>query len=373
MKKQLLGTTTLVAAGLLMGQGAYAAEPMSLSIGGYLQSAFTIADDDDGVGQPGAAIHDNTISTEGEVQFTATTELDNGISVRARIEYEAINQGGGTSIVDERYVRFSGGFGSFTMGQDDNAAYQMAYQAPSGSWQMGLNSPTFAIPMYAGSHAISSYSTLYLGTGGDGGKIIYFTPRMSGFQLGASYQPDSPGDPGAFPATRTSDVTAGGQETILTVGANYQGSFDQADVAISIGYVTADLEAQNAAGTAKDFEGMTAGVNVSMSGFTVGAAFRNDNGGLNKGRTTGWEIGVTYATGPWTIGANYMDQSGESPANAGTGEDDMDGWMVSGQYNLGPGVDLFGGVKYYDFEDGANAAASENSVLIGALGTSIYF
>ena len=35
MKKQLLGTTTLVAAGLLMGQGAYAAEPMSLSIGGY--------------------------------------------------------------------------------------------------------------------------------------------------------------------------------------------------------------------------------------------------------------------------------------------------------------------------------------------------
>ena len=47
--------------------------------------------------------------------------------------------------------------------------------------------------------------------------------------------------------------------------------------------------------------------------------------------------------------------------------------MFSGQYNLGPGVDLFGGVKYYDFEDSANAAGSENSVVIGALGTSIYF
>lgn len=367
MKKQLLGTTTLVAAGLLMGQGAYAAEPMSLSIGGYLQSAFSIGDDDDGVGQPGANIHDNTISTEGEVQFTATTELDNGISVRARVEYEAVP--GATSTVDERYVRFSGGFGSFTMGQEDNAAYQMGYQAPSGSWQMGLNSPTFAIPA-TGGNAITSYSSIYLGTGGDGGKLVYFTPRMSGFQLGASYQPDGANEPAAT-SGRTASNGAGASETILSVGVNYSGSFDQADVAVSAGYITADLEAQNAANTAKDFEGFITGLNVSMSGFTVGGSVRLDNGTADKSSTARWEVGATYATGPWTIGANYIDI--EQNAAGGTGADEMDGWMVSGQYNLGPGVDLFGGVKHYDYEDGANAVAAENSVLIGALGTSIYF
>jgi outer membrane protein OmpU len=368
MKKQLLGTTTLVAAGLLMGQGAYAAEPMSLSIGGYLQQAFSVADDDDGVGQPGAAIHDNTIATDGEIQFTATTELDNGISVRARIEYEAFPAGG--SQVDETYTRFSGGFGSFTIGNDDNASYQMAYQAPSGSWQMGLNSPTFAIPA-SGGNAITSYTSLYMGTGGDGGKLIYFTPRMNGFQLGASYQPDGAGGPPAAASARTADTTAGGAETILTFGANYSGSFDQADVAISAGYITADLEAQNTAGTAKDFEGFTAGLNVSMSGFTVGGAVTINNGGAAKASTDRWEIGATYATGPWTIGANYFDI--DQSLAATVGDDSVDGWMVSGQYNLGPGVDLFGGVKYYDFEDAANAIGSENSVLIGALGTSIYF
>jgi len=366
MKKQLLGTTTLVAAGLLMGQGAYAAEPMSLSTGGYLQSAFTMADDDETAGV-GATIHDNTISTEGEIQFTATGELDNGISVRARIEYEAVPNPNNS--VDERYVRFSGGFGSFTMGNDDAAHYAMAYAAPSGSWQMGINSPTFAIPA-VGTNAITSYTTNYLGTGGDGGKIIYFTPRMSGFQLGASYQPDGANESGGA-STRTPDNGAGALETILTVGANYTGAFNEASIAVSVGYVTGDLEAQNAASTAKDFEAMTSGVNVSMSGFTIGGAVVMSNGGSQKAARTSWEIGANYSTGPWTVGANYLDIS--QGAAGGTGNDTLDAWMVSGQYNLGPGVDLFGGVKHYDFDDGANAAAAENSVLIGALGTSIYF
>lgn len=368
MKKQLLGTTTLVAAGLLMGQGAYAAEPMSLSTSGYLQSAFTMADDDDTAGV-GATIHDNTISTEGEIQFTATTELDNGISVRARVEYEAVP--GATSTVDERYVRFSGGFGSFVMGQDDSAVAQMSYAAPSGSWQMGINSPTFAIPAVGG-NAITSYSSLYINTGGDGGKVVYFTPRMNGFQLGVSYQPDGANEPPTGgPAGRTADNDAGANETLLSVAANYTGSFDDASIAVSAGYIHSDLEADNAAATAKDREDFTTGVNVSMAGFTVGGCITLTNGGAAKAGSARWEIGATYGTGPWTIGATYTDI--EQNAAGGTGADTMDAWMVSGQYNLGPGVDLFGGVKHYDFDDGANAAANENSVLIGALGTSIYF
>jgi outer membrane protein OmpU len=396
MKKQLLGTTTLVAAGLLMGQGAYAAEPMSLSIGGYLQSALTIADDDDGVGQPGAGLHENTISTEGEIQFTATTELDNGISVRARVEYEAIPQGSGASSVDERYVRFSGGFGTFIIGQDDHAAIQMAYAGPAGSWQMGINSPTFGIPA-SGGNAITSYTNVYVNTGGDGGKLVYFTPRISGFQLGVSYQPDGANEPGGgFPSTRSSNSDFGGQETLLSVGANYTGSFDDVDVAISGGYIHGHLE-QNGpnttfgvttdddghllatssvvlagAGGFTNQEVYTAGVSVSFSGFTIGGSYQHDNRG-RSGATDkdGFEIGATYATGPWTVGANFLAIDIEQ--GAGAGDDEVDALMFSGQYNLGPGVDLFGGVKYYDFEDAANAAGSENSVLIGALGTSIYF
>jgi outer membrane protein OmpU len=366
MKKQLLGTTTLVAAGLLMGQGAYAAEPMSLAIGGYLQSAFTIADDDEVAGV-GGAIHDNTIATEGEIQFTATTELDNGISVRARIEYEAV--GSATGTVDERYFRFSGGFGSFVIGQDDNAANQMEYAAPTAGWQTGLNSPTFAIPAVGG-NAISSYTSLYSGTGGDGGKIVYFTPRMNGFQLGASYQPDGANEPPGA-SGRKGDADAGGQHSLVAVGANYSSSLDASDIAISVGYINGELEAQNTAATAKGFEGFSSGINVSMSGFTVGGMVSINNGGADKSAEAGWEIGASYGSGPWTVGVNFIDI--EQQNAGGTGADDMEAWLVSGQYVLGPSVNLWGGLKHYDFDDGGNVAANENSVLIGTLGTSIWF
>jgi len=314
------------------------------------------------------ANHQQTVSTEGEIQFSATTELDNGLMVRARIEYEAVPSATGT--VDERYFRFSGGFGSFIICQDDSALSAMSYQAPTASWQMGLNSPTFAVAI-TGGNAVSSFSPVYINAGGDGGKLIYFTPRMSGFQLGVSYQPDGGNEPGLG---LTSDATAGGQETLLSVGANFTSSFDNADVAISAAFISGNLEAENAApaaATGKDLEAFTAGVNVSMSGFTVGGAVRLDNQGGSNSSSESWEIGATYGTGPWTVGVNYLDFNQATAATIG--DDTLQAWALTAQYNLGPGVNLWGGVKHYDFEDGANAVGSENSSLIGALGTSIWF
>ena len=96
MKKYLIGTTALVGVGALAASGAAqdanAAEPLSLSIGGYFQTSLEIRDEDDSTGEPGANIQDFNIINEGEIQFTASTTLDNGIGVKVRIEYEAHNQ-----------------------------------------------------------------------------------------------------------------------------------------------------------------------------------------------------------------------------------------------------------------------------------------
>ena len=106
-----------------------------------------------------------------------------------RIEYEAHNQGGGATTVDERYLTLDGGFGQIKLGSDDSAAYSMHYQAPVAAWQVGLDSPSYAGLSGAGNRA-SSYMSTYATAGGDGNKIIYFSPRVGGIQLGASYQPD---------------------------------------------------------------------------------------------------------------------------------------------------------------------------------------
>ena len=99
MKKQLIGTTALVGVDALAASGvaqdAKAADPLSLSVGGYFQTMLEFRDEDDNGTEPGANRQDITIYDDGEIQFTASTTLDNGIEVRARIEYEADNQGGG--------------------------------------------------------------------------------------------------------------------------------------------------------------------------------------------------------------------------------------------------------------------------------------
>ena len=188
MRKRLLGTTTLATLGILAygvtGGEANAAEPISIEVGGFFGSVMTARDQSDHAG-----LREFDVDTSGEIQFKGSTTLDNGLTVGVRIEYEAHNQGGGGSIVDERYLTLDGGFGQLKLGSDDSAAYSMHYQAPVAAWQVGLNTPSYA-GLSGGGNLASSYLSTYPTVGSDGNKIIYFSPRVGGIQLGASYQPD---------------------------------------------------------------------------------------------------------------------------------------------------------------------------------------
>jgi hypothetical protein len=398
MKKQLIGTTALVGVGALAAPGlmqdANAAEPLSLSIGGYFQTSLEYQDNDDSTGEPGDDKQDTGIFDDGEIQFTASTTLDNGIGVKARIEYEADNQGDGETTVDEHYVEFSGGFGQLRVGADDNASNAMHYQAPVASGNIGVNTPTFAVAL-AGGNAIGSYPSTYVNLQGDAQKIIWFSPRIAGFQLGLSYAPD--GDTNQNNSKIGDDDDPGQQDQVFSVGINFVETFNDIDVAVSAGYLQGDLEGDptnfntiagavtsggNAIGTVTtttngdDAEQWSAGLNVGFAGFTVGASIKVANGGFssgvnNNGDQTIWDAGVTYATGPLTVGFTYLHADAEDPG--GGGNDEADQALVSASYNIGPGVDLFGGVKVFQYEDGAGDPADENEGFIVSVGSSVSF
>jgi hypothetical protein len=385
MKKELFGTTALISAGLLAGSGvgqeAQAADPLSLAVGGYSSVSIEYRNEDDSTGEPGANLQTVGVYFDGEIQFTATTTLDNGISVKARTEYEAFNQsgangagapgGGADDDADEHYIEFGGVFGQIRVGADDDAAYAMQYQAPVGAYQIGVNTTTFAVPSVGG-NAITSYPTTYIAATGDAEKIIWFSPRIAGFQLGVSYAPTSQAMENTthFPGLPLPDNTIGAQENIVSIGANFVESFNDIDVAVAAGYNTGSLQA-NSAGVFDDIEMWSAGLNVGFAGFTVGGSVANTNNGLSGSNdTTTWDAGVTYSTGPFTVGFTYLGAT--SDASAG-GSDDLESFNVSGTYNIGPGVDLWGGVKYFDYQDGAGNAANENEGYIVAIGSSVSF
>ncbi len=405
MKKQLIGSTALVSAALLagsvVGQDAFAADPLELSIGGYFQVSAEYRDSDDSSGEPGANLQDLGVYDDGEIQFTASTTLDNGIGVKARIEYEAKNQGRGTqgqaTQTDERYLNFSGGFGQLRIGSDDDASWQMQYQAPVGAYQIGVNTPTFAIPTEG--TAVSSYPNTYAGPSSDSQKIIYFSPRMAGFQLGLSYAPDQDTNENS---TAQADNDPGQQEDLFSIGLNFVETFGDVDLAIAGGYTQGNLEEQGNSLTstsatfvtvgsdisiavcdtgnfqcktptdnADDIEEYSVGLNVGFAGFTVGSSAVWSNRGFdNNGDEFTWDAGVTYATGPILVGFTWLSSEVET---ASGDDDELDSFLVSGTYNMGPGVDVWGGLKWFDYQDAEGDDSGDNEGYILAIGSSVSF
>ena len=93
MKKALLATSAIIAAGVIAAP-AIAAEkkaagPIALKLGGYFTLMGVHTSQDDGAGQPGNNLHDNMITREAEVSFSGSTTLDNGVSVGVDVQLEA--------------------------------------------------------------------------------------------------------------------------------------------------------------------------------------------------------------------------------------------------------------------------------------------
>ena len=77
MKKNLLATTALVAAGVLASQGAFAeSKPISLKVGGYMEQWVGVASYDPSTG---ADVTDVDVQQDAEIHFSGSTTLDNGL------------------------------------------------------------------------------------------------------------------------------------------------------------------------------------------------------------------------------------------------------------------------------------------------------
>jgi hypothetical protein len=372
MKKMLYGTTALVAAGMLVS-GAQAADKIKMGVGGYFQAFIAAGSDDDGTGEPGANRRSHKVDREGEIIFTGKTTLDNGIQFGVQVQLEAEVCG---DQIDESFMWASGSWGRINVGSENSAAYLMHYNAPAPShWAHGLSSPNFSTAA-EGTNAVGGYPHSNPNITSDSEKITYFTPRMAGFQLGASYTPENceEGACGGTYAGFATDNNSSTQSEVVELGVNYVGKLGGANVAVSGSWGEADVE--GTATTAEDRREWTVGARVSMSGFTVGGAYRDDDQGASNtnataGDRTDWNIGVRYATGPWGVGIQFAHV--DIDAGLAGGDDELDAWEIGGSYNLGPGIVLNGGVQHWDYDDNLNAAGAENQATVFFVGTHLAF
>ena len=341
MKKTLLGTSALVTASLLAGP-AFASDPLTVTVSGGIVTGFYFVDSDDisSTDDTKVAISARSLEINGE------GTLDNGLVAGASLIIElgddegagATSAQGDEATFQEAFAYLEGGFGRVEIGGTDGAAFKMHYTSPWFVPGNGVDSPNIfnsnGIGTTLTSTASASVSTYALSTE-DAPKISYFTPRLSGFQLGVSYTPDA----GVHdPYANGWGVSAADSsfEEVFEIAANYAGEIGSVELGVDVFYVTGQ-----AAAAGIDPEEFGVGASLGFAGFTLGGAYKESEnfvgGALTTADETVWTVGLAYGTGPWTVGVAYIEAEAETVGGATLTTDFL---QVGGGYSLGAGVDL---------------------------------
>jgi hypothetical protein len=354
MKKLLMGTSAIALVGAL-STTASAAE-WDVKVGGFMTQHVGAAlgveiDNVSGEDYDGVDVLSNT-----EIIFQPSITLDNGIRFGANVQLEGNTSG---DQIDESYMFIRGSFGEINIGSENSAGYKMTYAAPNVT-AMPINSGSISayIPVSGGSGVTGATglfrnakgsSFIEVGANNDAQRITYYTPRIAGFQLGASYARDPLQD-----SSEAVDLNGAALGDIFDVGANYVNSFGDFDVAVSARWGIGSDDRPGA----DDPEVMAFGANLGFAGFTVGYAFaESNNSGVLDSQSH--SAGVSYETGPWGFSIEYFRGEGVDAENpfavspgGGSANDEVYQALLGGvSYALAKGVGLSAYVGYAETDE----------------------
>ena len=344
MKNAYLLATTALGLCMVVGTGtAQAADPIKLSVGGYMEQWIGFADNDSSNNAFDYADFDTQSDTE--IHFTGSTKLDNGLSVSVNMELEADHVGGG---FDHSWMTISSDtYGSVIVGGQEAFMNDIFNGAPdvgigltdgdAGNWV--VNPGNFS----TGGYGIDNTF------GGDvEHRVKYISPSIAGFTVGIDYAPDE-ADNNAQP-----DRLAGDDHN-YSYGVTYGGEFSGVEVGVagSVGH-----RLINGSGSYDLYSGSAS---LAMSGWTVSGGYTRFKQSIHQNGQTGnvaanamngygYSAGVSYATGPYAVSLGYGYEEFEATPDAAGLEDTQGTWMLSGSYEMGPGVSLLGSVFGTDYE-----------------------
>jgi outer membrane protein OmpU len=352
MKKTLLASSALVGAALLAAPASAGTvgskDAMSVSLSGMLWFSASTVDEDVSAGRGRGY---RFAVNETEVHIKAKNTADNGVSYGVTIELNAGAADGASA--DESWVFLSSSeWGRLELGDQDDATNRM--RLGSHNAHKGLGGPN---------GGLGGNLTLFGGFGGeglgdsndwDGGvtadatKATYFTPRFSGFQLGASLTPDSGINAGTGGLTDTDND--GDFENVISLAANYVTKFDDIGFGISATMMNGDDSpggVSDATTLVEDASIWGVGGKLDFSGFTLGANYTDfgETGVLTSAALLGadagdaWSVALGYQAGKMGISAWYLDHSKDnsSASVAGATTTDLTRMGIGFGYTVAPG------------------------------------
>jgi hypothetical protein len=323
MKKVLLSTTALVAAGLLVTSVAYAgdeemaeeemmeeemaAEPISVGISGTALAALSVSSED---GSP-------TMWQHFEPVISGSATMDNGLTFGVSMVVDIGSTWFPSGIAYDRHISVGGAFGDIELGRRKSARSQMKIGSAGATTNFGVNGP------YWGGVAKTVDTS-----GGRADTIVYKSPSVGGIQLGLSYAPDdgNVSDRASAAVTFTQDLG----DASVSVNVGYETGSAAAVAAVAA--VPADLpwhEAEDAvpAVPARSPSDLNAGASISVGDVTLSGGMKDSDDG-NGGGDMLMDIGASVAMGSLTLSAGWASS------------DTSDMFALAAAYPLGEGVQL---------------------------------
>ncbi|NBC32503.1 MAG: porin [Alphaproteobacteria bacterium] len=370
-KRSLLGTTALMAVGLVCGPSEAQIE---MRLGGFMTQWFGYGDNDEAFD-----LQEVEQWSDSEVFFLGQGTTDNGLTFGVNVQLEGNTEG---DQIDESFLFLSGDFGRINIGSENSAGYLMQTAAPavalainSGSQTQHIHNPT------EGNLFRSPFGSTFIepARDNDGQKLTYFTPRFFGVQLGVSYLPDIDGDGGDRNGliSDTDEFTNG-----ISIGVNYENSFGDFGVLVSGGYYYAEAPDSgfgtvvtpggNSVDLEEDFQGFSAGATFVYNGFEIGGSYAEvtdgilsvqSNGDVYTTESRGFDVGIAYGMGPWSVSYTYYNGEEDGLIDVDD-EIEHQSHVVGARYDLGASIALVGAVGYSEFEDEGNIANDNDGVFV---------
>ena len=332
----------------------------------------------------------NDFRTESEINLYADGVAANGMRYGAVFELQMDNvaAGSGTAVdYDELYGFVKGSWGELRFGQEDHAANLMQVRRPSTLW-MGSDDAWDEFVVQSGTFGSAPYIMSGITDGSDATKLIYLSPQFMGFDVGASYAPNS----GEGERTQLADSTTTFQrdrtstENQISAALRYRGTFGDVGVQAAMTGYWADAAQLSANGVPlatkpQNINAYLAGLVLRAYGFQVGGeyAWGNynttvGNGALNPGLdgSNHWLVGAVYTIGAFQVGAQYgkgTQDNGTSTTGAALSDRTQTYLGLGVAYTLAPGMTLF--ANYNQVEDENLPTAAPSSTAKGGTGTTL--
>ncbi len=307
--------------------------------------------------------------TNSELRIRAEGKTDAGMKWRAHVELETDTSSDNNT--DELSLQLSGSWGTLRMGNDDGPEDLMdkgSEQAcgSAGSGCTGGDAKDWSNIFSATDRFVDEGTLAAPGDSSDATKIVYFTPRINGFQLGVGYTPDG----GASGQDSNASKKAGQESNHFGFGVNYEQKFDGFNVALGAVGAVADADRE---AVREDLRAWRVGGVIGFGAFKIGAGYQDIGDSLEPKAagdddSTAFDVGIGWSQGPVKLGLGWLHAEVED----GSDEHESDLISFGATYSLGKGLVVYADLFYYDIES-ATTSDDDNEAFGLILGTTVRF